>query len=234
MDVSARGSIPLWKRVPFWRYEAKTAAVHSKHIYVSPLKNLPFTGLNLFLLTGSALIFQSVSRVARVIGVFAGCQEIGRMNHPDLIRSIKLLHILLTTCCAREKKPLKEKSSNREPRRMAVSERASNLTRNTQSFFLWINIFNDTEKLSSLVKFSLLGTPDAITQNQTLNLNHATILQEKWEKVNKQATLWLRKHLTNSHHWQAMHQSPWWRLTNIAADKLGPLLNITQLETIIC
>lgn len=106
VNISARGSIPLRKREPFGRYEAKTAAVLSKHIYVRPLKNLPFTGLNLFLLTGSAMIFQSVSRVARVIEVFAGCQEIGRMNHPDLMRSIKLLHILHTTCCAKKKKSL--------------------------------------------------------------------------------------------------------------------------------
>lgn len=103
------------------------------------------------------MLFQSVSRVARVIGVFAGCQEIGRMNHPDLMRSIKLLHILHTTFCAKKKKPLKEKSSNREPGRMAVSERVSNLTRNT--VFIFLNkgcVFNDTEKLSSLVKFNPL------------------------------------------------------------------------------
>lgn len=100
------------------------------------------------------------------------------------------------------KKPLKDKSSNREPWRMAVSERASNLTRNTQSFFLWIKIFCDTEKLSSLVKFSPLGTPDAITQNQTLNLNHATVFffkkNEKrltnrqlygWENISQTATI---------------------------------------------
>lgn len=128
-------------------------------IYVRSLKNLTFTRLfSLFLLTGSAMIFQSVSRVARVIEVLAGCQEIGRMNHPALMRSIKLLHILLTTCCVRKKQPLKEKSRNKEPARMAVSERASNLTRDTRDF-LSLNkecVFNETEKLSLLVKFTLM------------------------------------------------------------------------------
>jgi len=100
------------KESAFWEIWSKNCSCAYRNIFMwAPWKIcLSLTGLNLFLLTGSGMIFQSVSRVARVIAVFAGCQEIGRMNHPDLMRSIKLLHILHTTCCAKgEKKASKIK-----------------------------------------------------------------------------------------------------------------------------